>query len=90
MEKDEAAEAKLEREGPAKVYAVPDSVLDDWTGTRFAENIKCYGKPCPSLVQLDDGGLEDETTPKRSSNPGSDPFDPNLADVDRIMDRYAK
>ena len=42
------------------------------------------------LLQLGDNGLEDENTPKRSQNPGSDPMDPNLDDVDRIFDRYAK
>lgn len=47
LEKEQAAEDKLEKEGPPKIYTVPDSVIDDWTGTRFAENIKCYGKPCP-------------------------------------------
>lgn len=40
-------EARLHREGPAKQFIVPDSVLDDWTGSRFAENWRCYGRwPC--------------------------------------------
>ena len=45
-----------------------------------------------SLLQInEDGrGLEDENTPRRSPYPGSDPFDPNLADVDRIMERYER
>lgn len=49
-----------------------------------------------ALVQLDmdnvggGRGLEDENTPKRSPYPGSDPYDPNLADVDKIFERYEK
>ena len=47
MEAAEAEEERLVREGPRKIYEVPDSVMDDWTGTRFTVNWKCYGRePC--------------------------------------------
>jgi len=39
----------LEKDGPGKKFVVPDWIVDDWTGTKFSENILCYGKsPCPS------------------------------------------
>jgi hypothetical protein len=39
----------LEKDGPGKNFIVPDWIVDDWTGTKFSENILCYGKsPCPS------------------------------------------
>ena len=47
MEAAEAEEERLVREGPRKIFEVPDSVMDDWTGTRFTVNWKCYGRePC--------------------------------------------
>lgn len=95
MEKEEAAEAKLIKDGPARQFTVPEGMdLNDWTGTKFAENILCYNKsPCPkppveypTIVRQGDGAL---IQLHHSKTPGSDPMDPTLSDVQRIMDRYA-
>jgi len=41
----------LEKAGPGKKFVVPDWITDDWTGTKFAENILCYNKsPCPAAA----------------------------------------
>jgi hypothetical protein len=49
MEKEMADAVKLAKEGPAKQWIAPEWMVDDWTGTRFAENILCYNKtPCPA------------------------------------------
>ena len=46
MEAEQAAAVKLSKEGFN--YYVPDHMIDDWTGTKFTENILCYNKPeCP-------------------------------------------
>ena len=48
MDKAVEEEQRIAREGYGKQFVVPDRLVDDWTGTRFAENILCYGKnPCP-------------------------------------------
>lgn len=49
MEKEMAAAVKLAKEGAPEHWNAPDWMVDDWTGTRFAENILCYNKsPCPA------------------------------------------
>ena len=92
MEKEEAEEARIARDGPGKKFTVPDWLVDDWTGTRFAENILCYGKsPCPAApIDYPKKAEDSALTLLDPLNPGSDPMDPNLSDVQKIMDRYAQ
>lgn len=69
---------RLEEQAKRPAFVLPRNIVDDWTGQRFLE--PCHGQyPCPAerkaLLQLD---AELQT----------DPMDPSLADVDKIMDRY--
>ena len=84
MRKEELEEMAARKRPP---FVVPDSIQDDWTGTRFLHNWWCYGNdPCPpreSKVQLSDESLIEVEAE-------ADPYDPDLADVRKIMDRYAK
>jgi len=54
MDAADEEEQKRIKEGPIKHFEVPDSALDDWTGSRFAENWKCYGNtPCEAMKKDD-------------------------------------
>ena len=76
--------------------------IDDWTGTKFVK--ECYGpKNCapPPFVKYyaekltKDGKstgkplYKKEKKDKEETLLQLEPFDPNLADVDKIMKRYA-
>ena len=38
----------MEEASKKEGYKVPDSVIDDWTGEKYAKNVWCFGKePCP-------------------------------------------
>ena len=80
MEKAIAEEERIDKEGHGKYFVAPDSLVDDWTGSRYAENILCYGKsPCPPAPI--DYPKKAEDAALTQLNPGSDPMDPTLADV---------
>jgi len=67
-EHDMAEEAALEANKNKPAFKVPDSVINDWTGQKFVDNMPCYGNsPCPKEVSL----LQMK----------ADPFDPELSDV---------
>jgi hypothetical protein len=76
-------------------------MIDDWTGDRHMENWECFGKdrhlgvPCPkpeseSLLMIDqDLALDVDLDLESEYGPVSgEPYDPHLADVDKIIKRY--
>jgi len=74
----EEAENKAREESEKKGgFQLPRNIINDWTGQRFLE--PCLGAyPCPpkySNLQLE-------------SEVQNDPFDPDYADVNKIIKRY--
>jgi len=53
-DKEMAEEAELERNKDKPAFKVPESVIDDWTGQKYVDNMHCHGKdkPCPKLEDI--------------------------------------
>ena len=86
-------ERREEKEVP-KAFVVDDRMIDDWTGDRhmetYRETLKKQQPEQESLLMIDqalaldiDLDLESEYGPV-----SSEPYDPHLADVDKIIKRY--
>lgn len=98
----EAAEDKrLEAEAKKPAFVLPHNIIDDWTGQRYLEPCQGK-EPCdevkPSLIQqsaLKPAAAAAGAKPAAaktlvqvdaSVDVSADPYDPNLADVQKIMD----
>ena len=92
------AEAEDKNNAPARwtgeTYHVPDDIINDWTGQKWVDAAfkdKEDKKTKKSLVQLQEDNLVQLDSNVESlvdAELDTEPFDPNLADTEKIMKRY--
>jgi len=66
--KEAAEEAKNKPDPNAKIepYEIRDSIIDDWTGHRWAKNWRCYGRePCTKENWI----IKDEKAEEKAGTP---------------------
>jgi hypothetical protein len=97
-ERERREDQELDAKSKVPAFKVDDRMIDDWTGDRHTENWECFGKnrgqgKCPekeSLLMIDqDLALDVDLDLESEYGPVSgEPYDPHLADVERIIKRY--
>lgn len=86
-EEQNAIDAAIEAWYRGGGYTNPHNIIDDWTGSKYLE--PCHGHyPCQQSLTQHHKKHHHHRKNLVQLDSSIEPYDPNLADVEKIMDRY--